>query len=134
MKKIYINTNYSKSFINNYLIKIIRSNLIRKLAEPKYLPMNNYLESNYKLSLRELVELVCNNLKINKYANDYIVHLNRVIKYNDTRLEVLADLVDFGNTSIQGVNLFNRTLKEVEENVDSYYSYLFMKGELDNVG
>lgn len=101
------------------------------MSNIKLKEMKKYLKKNYKISLEQLVNTVCNNFKISKYGNEYIIRLNKSVKINDTTyLESLVNLVDYGNTEIKGVNFFSSIIKEIEENINNYYRFLFMKGEL----
>lgn len=130
MRKIFVNVNYGKPFIIKLMI-VIRHKLEDNLSNIKLKEMKKYLKKNYKISLEQLVNTVCNNFKISKYGNEYIIRLNKSVKINDTTyLESLVNLVDYGNTEIKGVNFFSSIIKEIEENINNYYRFLLMKGEL----
>lgn len=130
MRKIFVNVNYGKPFIIKLMI-VIRHKLENNLSNIKLKEMKKYLKKNYKISLEQLVNTVCSNFKISKYGNEYIIRLNKSVKINDTTyLESLVNLVDYGNTEIKGVNFFSSVIKEIEENINNYYRFLLMKGEL----
>lgn len=126
---IYINDSVSEYFVYNYLPRMITLLCVERLKKVDSKAIDNYLSTiNEELTAQKLISLLKNNLKISKVGNKYIITIdNSKIEYN-YNFASLIRLLDYGNTSVKGLNVVNKVFKFVQNNLRPIYTrYRFLE-------
>lgn len=114
------------------MVKYLKTEINAKLIEAvlkRYLQINKYyvvipnklvkyLDEKYKININYILNELIENVRVDRVKDDIvqIIILNK--KINDTTLEELIQLVEYGNTEIQPTRcisrLFNTSLLQVK--------------------
>ena len=79
--------------------------------------------------INELIEVIPQQVVIKKYPTKFILEVNNNTYLKRKKVENLVNLVDMGNMSLRGTDLFNSTFRDIEDNLNSFFFlYLSNKG------
>lgn len=94
--------------------------------------MDNYLKENYKLTIKEIIGHLRECIKVSKENNKYLIQIdpNKIIK--GYRVELLLRLIDYGNSSVKGINLIKRAEEYIKPKLGVFYMF-YKKGGFSNV-
>ena len=108
------------------LIKMIKDNC----KGVQYKKMNSYLKKQYNLSIAEIIDLLEDNIVVNKVKNLFLLTIdtNAIEQKSKIKLETLIRLIDCGNTEIKGINLISDSVNYLKDNVLNIYRIYQMKG------
>ena len=104
----YVKTTVNPNIISpllTYYLNMYKNDLIIPLK------LENYLKNNYNISCKKVIELFIKYIKVNSYKKD-IIKINIFdVKVNETRLNTLIQLMEFGNLELPKSELFSTLLK-----------------------
>lgn len=122
--KIYISQNFPEDFVYHYIPKVLIKFFLQKM-KPNVKTIDEFLLSNYKINHIQLINLISKSIVIRKYGNLYIITIG-----NDYVSEIMR-VIDYGNSNIKGLNIFNYCSKRVQDKVMSLYTkYQFISKEV----
>lgn len=130
---IYISNNIDKSFIVTTLrdcyLMYLRSNLFTNRVKKLQIEhMNDYLTKNYNVDLELLFRLIADNTYIGTQGDNYKLTINdNVIVNKNNTLGMLMRLVDYGNTEIRGLHIFNKVEKFIQERIQAIFTIHTLK-------
>lgn len=130
---IYISNNIDKSFIVTTLrdcyLMYLRSNLFTNRVKKLQIEhMNDYLTKNYNVDLELLFRLIADNTYIGTQGDNYKLTINdNVIVNKNNTLGMLMRLVDYGNTEIRGLHIFNKVEKFIQERLQAIFTIHTLK-------
>lgn len=122
---------FSKYFLKNKVKDLLKKLLISRSIKYKDSKLNTYLNDNYKIDLKKIINIFVKNIHLIETKKEYILELNEY-KINDINLITFINLIDFGNMNIKGINLFNSSLSDLKNNIDIYQKLFLLnpKGDI----
>ena len=132
---ILISNNVEKEFVIttlkdcylSYLREVLFSNKFNKEAVAL---MNDYLTKNYNIDFNILFNLITNNLHVTTQGDNYKLSVNEeVIVNRNYRLGMLMRLVDYGNSEIKGLHLFNKVEKYIQRRLHAIFTIHSLIGD-----
>lgn len=119
------NTEYIDDYFIEWLIDLIRKNLIFKLDFKKIKTASDKLGFNV---INALI-LFVNNLTYHKTKNVYIIELkNRdiLLPGYDIKLNAACKLINYGNNEFKGYPILTQIFNDIRKNIIEYYEeYLY---------
>lgn len=131
---IYVTNTVDRAFLKTTLRDCYLSYLRElffgsKMRQQQLSNMNKYLSDNYQIDVMMLLNAVANNTLITTQGEDYKLTVNEnVIVVKNYTLGLLMRLVDYGNTEIRGLNIFNKAEKYIQERLQSIFTIHTLKG------
>lgn len=120
-QKIYVSIEYSNNFIKKFIPALLTKKLSKKSLEKQYTNMFKYIEENYEIKRNDIFKNLLNNLHFNKYNKQIIISCDNNAYINNTKIDELLRLIDFGNSTIKGTNLISEVVEWLNTNM--YYLY-----------
>lgn len=114
--KLYISQSFPFQFVSEFIPKVLIKYFKEKMKDSKVI-IEDYLKSKFHLTLTKFLNLITSSLVATTYGNLYIISINN--EYVDS----LMRTIDYGNSEFKGLNIFNSSLKKVEQNIKSLYTY-----------
>lgn len=114
--KLYISQSFPFQFVSEFIPKVLIKYFKEKMSDCKVI-IEDYLKSKFNMTLNKFLNLITSSLVATKYGNLYIISINN--EYVDS----LMRTIDYGNSEFKGLNIFNSSLKKVEKNIKSLYTY-----------
>lgn len=108
--------------------RLVRAYLREKVGSlPRYrrAHVDKLLSDEFKVrgGLAELVDLFCDNLKVNNDSDrDYYIYLGDAY-VNGVSVEAIVRTVDYGNSTFPPLGLFKQSLLFLANNIWSIYKY-----------
>ena len=122
---------FSKYFLKNKVKDLLKKLLINRSIKYNNSKLNTYLNDNYKIDLKKIINIFIKNIHLIETKKEYILELNE-FKINDIKLITFINLIDFGNMNIRGINLFNSSLSDLRNNIKVYQKLFLLnpKGDI----
>jgi len=124
---IYVSNNVDKEFVlttlkDCYIDYLQKSIFKNKMMKSQIDYMNKYLKETYGIDLSKLCKLVIENIQITTQANEYKLTINDTLFIDNAgTLGMLMRLVDYGNTEIRGIHLFDKVGKYIQNKLQSIF-------------
>lgn len=119
--KLYLKDIYPTQFVYEYVPKIIVGYFLEKMNKNKK-EIETFLKTNFKITINQLANLIYKSLSIRKFGNLYIISIGN--NYIDNIVRTL----DYGNSDFKGLNLFDSSIRRIQQNIYSFYlRYTYMK-------
>ena len=119
---------FSKYFLKNKIKDLLKKLLISKGSKYNNSKLNIYLNDNYKIDLKKIINIFIKNIHLIETKKEYILELNE-FKINDIKLITFLNLIDFGNMDIKGINLFASSLNDLRNNINIYQKLFLLNPE-----
>lgn len=110
---------FSKYFLKNKIKDLLKKLLISRSSKYNNSKLNIYLNDNYKIDLKKIINIFIKNIHLIETKKEYILELNE-FKINDIKLITFLNLIDFGNMDIKGIDLFASSLNDLRNNINIY--------------
>lgn len=126
---LYIRENISEDFVKLIPYMIIK-NVKDNCRGSKYRRMNKYLKKNFNTSIENVIEcLYKNGFKRSKVRNCYAIRIDNRLQESVSKetLDSLVRLIDYGNTEIVGIHLFDSSIDYISKNILNVYRLYKMK-------
>lgn len=113
----YLKTKVEPSFILQLLKRYLQMNKYSVIISNKLIV---YLDKNYKITIYYIIDELINNIRVKPIKKDLleIVILNE--KIEDTSLQELLQLVEYGNLEIQPSRAISKLLRKSLNQVNNY--------------
>ena len=131
---IYVKNTVDKAFLKTtlrdcYLVYLRELLFGSRMKQQQLANMNKYLSDNYQIDIVMLLNAVANNTLITTQGEDYKLTVNEnVVIVKNYTLGLLMRLVDYGNTDVRGLNIFNKAEKYIQERLQSIFTIHTLKG------
>lgn len=131
---IYVSNKIDKNFLETTLKECYLGYLRTVLFNDKFNKdavalMNKYLTDNYNIDLHMLFKAVVDNIQITTQGDNYKLTLNEFnIITKNCSLGMLMRLVDYGNTEIRGLHLFDKVEKYIQKRLNAIFTLHTLKG------
>lgn len=135
---IYVSNDISKEFLLTTLkecyLMYLQSELFNNKIKKQSLElMNKYLIDNYKIDLKKLFKSIIENILVTTQGDDYKLTVNdHAIIIKNYTLGMLMRLVDYGNTDIKGLHVFDKVEKYIQSRLDAIFTIHTLKGLQNN--
>lgn len=108
---------YNELFVKDYLPKYILSQVNTLFSNIKCKHLSKYLDIN----ILNLFRFAINNLEISEVGDNYILSINKSLRYKKYNLGKLINFITYGNRDIKGYRLLDIIFKSIEENIGILY-------------
>lgn len=119
-------------FALNILPKIIGMKLRELLSKKNTQLMDNYLMKTFKITTRDVIEDVINNIEVTWEGNNCKIYINTNL-YNERsgqKINTLMRLIDYGNLEVKGLKMFDEALMTIKKYFPTIYK-LYKGGAFD---
>lgn len=118
MKIVIKNKNeYKESFIKTYLKQYMSDMLEMYYDHSKASGLSREL----KLNVYKILDYAINTLNITESGNNWIIEINKNLRYNIYNLNYLINYITYGNRSIKGYKILYIIFANISKNIDSIY-------------
>ncbi len=131
---IYVSKDIDKEFLLTTLkdcyLEYLRSELFNNRNKKHLLlNMNSYLVENYNVEIRKIFTSVIENLIVTTQGDNYKLTLNEfaIVTKNYT-LGMFIRLIDYGNTEIRGLHIFDKVEKYIQSRLNAIFTLHTLKG------
>jgi len=131
---IYVSNKIDKEFIKTTLkdcyLMYLRTVLFNNRFKTESIAnMNEYLTNNYSVDLNILFNLISKNTIITTQGDNYKLTINdSIIVTKNYTLGMLMRLVDYGNTEIRGLHIFNKVEKYIQQRLQAIFTIHTLRG------
>lgn len=125
---IYFRDILDEEFISKFVPQIIVSRALLLASSKTTHQMNEYLKKNFKLPINDILKQL--KFSTNRVNDTYLLIIDENVfeKSSNIRLISLIKLIDYGNLEVKGLNIINKSIDYVINNIKGLYQYYLMKG------
>ncbi len=117
----------------NYIIKWLRTELLRNCDYTSIqlrldlLQLSSWIDwmtPSHKVTSREFIRLVCQNIKWRRVRNSYIIYIDEHIMFPGTRTPLyrIVKFVDNGNELVRGTFFLTILFSKYQQHIYEYWS------------
>ena len=120
---ILVSNNATEEFVlktvKEYLITYYHLLFKNKNDTVRIEHFNKYLKENYKVSISDILESVDKNIVLSIQGDNYKLSVNEVVTIGGRTLGMFMRLIDYGNSDIRGMHLFDKAEKFIQKKLQS---------------
>jgi len=131
---IYVSNEIDKEFLLTTLkdcyLEYLRNELFNNRNKKQLLlNMNSYLIENYDVEIKKIFTSLLENLIVTTQGDNYKLTINdlAIVTKNNT-LGMFIRLIDYGNTEIRGLHIFDKVEKYIQSRLDAIFTLHTIKG------
>lgn len=111
-----------------WLIRFIKSDIIRKLNNRHLNRLNNYINTNNtfeydkSINVKKVIIQSLNTLGYKKSGNHYIITFNEIIPFYSTKFKLkdILNFITYGNFEIKGCSIISEVFDSIQNNLELY--------------